>query len=186
MESKETLEINEPEEQKVQALPPPADEEKEQDNLQQLKAELEELKDKHIRLYAEFENYKKKIQKDKDELLMYSNESLIYELLPIIDTLEMAISHSLEKGSDINQSLLQGVENTLREFKRTLEKFGLKQIEARGKEFDPTYHHAMSQVESDDFLDNHVVEEFRKGYMLHNKILRPSLVSVSKKAQKIQ
>ncbi len=150
--------------------------------LKNLRAELDELKEKHLRLYAEFDNYKKKVQKDKEELLMYGNESLIYELLQVIDTLEIAITHSSDFKSEANQSLIKGVENTLREFKRILEKSGLKQIEAVGKQFDPAFHHAMSQVEAPDFEDNFVVEEFRKGYILNNKILRPSLVSVSKKS----
>ncbi len=149
-----------------------------------LKLQLDDLKEKHLRLYAEFENYKKKSQKDREELLMYSNESLIYDLLPVIDTLEMALKHASEVNTEAGQSLIKGVENTLREFKRVLEKAGLKTIEAIGKEFDPAYHHAMCQVEDANFEDNFVVEEFRKGYMLNNKILRPSYVSVSKKLNK--
>lgn len=146
-----------------------------------LKAELAEMKDKHLRLYAEFENYKKKSLKDKEELLRYCNESLIYDLLPVIDTLEMAIKHSNESNIDRAQSLTQGVENTLREFLRVLEKSGLKPIEAAGKPFDPACHHAMSQVEGVEYKDNFVVEEFRKGYYFNNKVIRPSLVAVSKK-----
>lgn len=146
-----------------------------------LKAELDETKDKYLRLYAEFENFKKKVQKDKEELLKYGNESLIYELLPVIDTLEMAIKHSTGDSADKTQSLTQGVENTLREFLRILEKFGLKPIESAGKPFDPACHHAMSQVESVEYDDNIVIEEFRKGYSFNNKVIRPSLVAVSKK-----
>jgi molecular chaperone GrpE len=145
-----------------------------------IQAELEESNDKYLRLYAEFENYKRKVQKDKEDLIKYSNESLIYELLPALDNLEMALKHSAEKNSD-SQSFIQGVENTLRELTRTLEKFGLTAIEALGKHFDPAYYHAMSQVEREDLEDNIVVEEFRKGYLYRDKVLRPSLVAVSKK-----
>lgn len=137
-----------------------------------------EINEKYLRLYADFENYKKKVQKDKEELIKYSNESIIYELLPVIDSLEMALVHA-EKGDDF-RSLAQGVENTLRELKRTLEKFGLTVIEAQGKPFDPSYHHAMSQVERQDVENNIVIEEFRKGYIYKEKVLRPSLVIVSK------
>lgn len=140
--------------------------------------ELEEIKDKYLRLYAEFENYKKKVQKDREETIRYSNESLIYDILPALDNLEMALRHSGDKNSE---SLIKGVENTLREMSRILEKFGLSAIEAIGKPFDPAYHHAMSQVEVDDIRDNTVAEEFRKGYLFNEKILRPSLVAVSKK-----
>lgn len=146
-----------------------------------LEIELAEKNDKYLRLYAEFENYKKKTQKDKEEILKYGNETLIYELLPVIDTLEMAVKHSTEGNIDKTQSLSQGVENTLREFLRVLEKFGVKAIEAAGKPFDPAYHHAMSQIEGVEYEDNMVVQEFRKGYTINNKVIRPSLVAVSKK-----
>ncbi|MCX7913608.1 MAG: nucleotide exchange factor GrpE [Thermodesulfovibrionales bacterium] len=164
--------------------PPPMGElveEKTFDEISELKSQLEDLKEKHLRLYAEFENYKKKAQRDREDLIMYSNESLIQDLLPVIDTLEMALTHASDISKDSGQSLIKGIENTLREFRRVLEKVGLKTIEAAGKPFDPVYHHAMSQVETEELEDNVVVEEFRKGYMLYNKILRPSYVSVSKK-----
>jgi molecular chaperone GrpE len=150
-------------------------------NIEALKSELNDAKDKYLRLYAEFENYKKKVQKDKEELIKYSNESFIHELLPVIDHLEMALKHSAGGNSDSLQALAKGVENTLREFGRTLEKFGVKAIEVLNKPFDPEYHHAMSQVERDDVGENIVVEEFRKGYLYREKVLRPSLVAVSKK-----
>jgi len=152
-----------------------------EDSLAGLETELAEMKDKYLRLYAEFDNYKKKTLKDKEELLKYGNESLIYDLLPVIDTLEMALKHSCVEDKDKSQSLKQGVENTLREFLRVLEKFGLKAIEAAGKPFDPACHHAMSRVEGVEHEDNIVVEEFRKGYVFNNKVLRPSLVAVFKK-----
>lgn len=143
-----------------------------------LQAELEETKDKYLRLYAEFENYRKKVQKDKEELAKYSNEKLISELLPIIDNLEMALKHTDEK-----ESLIKGVENTLREMLRILQKFGLSPIESVGKPFDPVYHHAMVQVERGDLEINTVVEELRKGYIFNDKVIRPSLVAVSKKKE---
>jgi len=146
---------------------------------QELKVELEDAREKYLRLYAEFENYKKKTQKDKEELLKYSNESLICDLLPVIDTLEMAVKHSSEGGAEMVQPLIKGVENTLREFNRVLEKSGLKAIDAAGKHFDPAYHHAMTKVETAEFENNVVIEEFRKGYILNNKVIRPALVSVS-------
>lgn len=153
-------------------------EDKTPEAIETIQAELEETKDKYLRLYAEFENYRKKVQKDKEELIKYSNESLIYELLPIIDNLEMALRHTEEKDS-----LIKGVENTHREMLRTLQKFGLSPIDAIGKPFDPNYHHAMSQVERDDVENNTVVEELRKGYLYNEKVIRPSLVAVSKKTE---
>lgn len=148
-----------------------------------LRAELDEAKDRYLRLYAEFDNYKKKVQKDREELINYSNESLVYELLPVMDSLEMALKHASEGNSEAFQALTKGVENTLREMIRTLEKSGLVSIEASGKPFDPAYHHAMTQVERSDSEGNMIVEEYRKGYLYKDKVLRPSLVAVSKKPE---
>lgn len=153
------------------------------DEKERLTAELQEMNDKYLRLYAEFENYKKRINKDKEELLKYGNESLIYELLPVIDNLEMALKHSKNEASE---GLVQGVEITLKELLRALEKFGLTPIEAMGKPFDPTVHHAMSVVERENIEGKIVVEELRKGYMFRDKVLRPSLVAVSKKPVEIE
>jgi len=148
---------------------------------EQLLAELQEINGKYLRLYAEFENYKKRVSKDKEELVKYGNESLLYEILPFIDHLEMALKHA---SNEVSSGLVQGVEITLRDLRKTLEKFGLTAIEADGKPFDPVVHHAMSQVERNDTEDNTVVEEFRRGYMLRDKVLRPALVAVSKKTVK--
>lgn len=148
------------------------------DEKERLTAELQEMNDKYLRLYAEFENYKKRVNKDKEELVKYGNEKLIYELLPVIDYLEMALKHSKNEASE---GIVQGVEVTLKELMRTLEKFGLTSIETIGKPFDPTVHHAMSIVEREDVEENMVVEEFRKGYMVKDKVIRAPLVGVSKK-----
>lgn len=148
------------------------------DEKERLTAEIQEINDKYLRLYAEFENYKKRVNKDKEEIFKYGNESLLYELLPIIDNLEMALKHAT---NSVSEGLVQGVEITLKELQRTLEKFGLSPIEANGKPFDPLVHHAMTQVERDDVDEKTVVEEFRRGYMFRDKVLRPSLVAVSKK-----
>ena len=148
---------------------------------EQILAELQETNAKYLRLYAEFENYKKRVSKDKEELIKYGNENLLYEILPFIDHLEMALKHA---SNEVSSGIVQGVEITLRDLRKTLEKFGLTAIEADGKPFDPVVHHAMSQVERNDTEDNTVVEEFRRGYMLRDKVLRPALVAVSKKTVK--
>jgi len=144
-----------------------------------LKKELSELKDKYLRLYAEFENYKKIVAKDRDEIVKYFNETLIKELLPVIDHLELAIQHSY--NNEASKALREGVEMTLKEMKNTLEKFGLSEISALGVPFDPFIHHAMAHVESEETEENTVVTEFRKGYMLKDRVLRAALVGVSKK-----
>lgn len=149
-----------------------------------LAAELAEANNKYLRLYADFDNFRKKVMKDKEELAKYANESLLFELLTFIDNLEMALKHAKENtNSDTVESLVTGVDNTLRGLGKMLEKFGLTPIEAAGQAFDPTYHHAMSQVERNDLESGMVVEEFRKGYQYKDKVLRPTLVSVSKKSE---
>jgi molecular chaperone GrpE len=141
-------------------------------------AELAEMKDRYLRLYAEFENFKKRSQREKEDLSKYSKEEVLYHLLPVIDNLEMALKHS---GDGLSEGLVKGVEITLREFQRVTEKFGLTPISAMDKPFDPALHHAMTVVERPDLEDKTVVEEFRKGYMFGDKVLRPSLVAVSRK-----
>jgi len=153
------------------------------DEKERLAAELKEANDKYLRLYAEFDNYRKRMNKDKEELIKYGNERLLHELLPFIDHLEMALKHASNEASS---GLVEGIEITLKGLKKTLEKFGLTEIEAEGKPFDPSMHHAMSQVERKDVDENMVVEELRKGYMLKDKVLRASLVAVSKKPVKDQ
>ncbi|KAF0144154.1 MAG: molecular chaperone GrpE [Nitrospirae bacterium] len=156
-----------------------------------LEEELNDQKDKYLRLYAEFENYKKRVAKDKEELVRYGNESLLYELMPVLDNLEMALKHASNDVNDDTSAeyqprmagLVQGVEITLREFLKVIDKFGLTPISAINRIFDPSLHHAMTQVERDDVDEHTVVEEFRKGYMLRDKVLRPSLVAVSKKTE---
>jgi molecular chaperone GrpE len=143
--------------------------------------ELRELNDRYLRLYAEFDNYRKRVSREKEDLLKYGNESLLYELLPAIDHLELALKHA---STEANSGLVQGVEMTLRELYRTLEKFGLTKIEAEGKCFDPSVHHAMAQIEREDLDEKMVAEELRAGYRYRDKVLRPSLVAVSMKPRK--
>lgn len=138
-----------------------------------------EKNEKYLRLYAEFENYKKRMLKDKEELVKYANESLIYDLLPSLDNLETALKHA--NDNEDSKGLVEGVEMTLRELYRTLEKFGLKQIEAEGMPFNPEFHHAISQVERNDIEEKMVVEQFRSGFIYRDKVLRAALVSVSQK-----
>ncbi|MCS7214745.1 MAG: nucleotide exchange factor GrpE [Thermodesulfovibrio sp.] len=159
-------------------------EDKPRDIVENLQNELAEQKEKYLRLYAEFENYKRMIQKEKEELINYANEKLIKDLLPVIDNFELAIKHA---GSELNSEWLEGmkrgVENTLKEFLRILEKYGVKQIETVGQVFNPEFHHAVSTVEKEDVEDNIIVEELRKGYLYKNKLLREPLVAVSKKSK---
>lgn len=167
------------EEEKKDIQETPEEEASIQDQVDELKKSLDEANDKYIRLYADFENYKKVAAKNKDELLKYANEGLMTEILTVIDHLELALEHSSD--STAGESLAEGVKLTLKELKNALEKHGLTTIEALGKPFDPSLHHAMSQIETDEADENTVVKEFRKGYMLKERVIRAPLVGVAKK-----
>ncbi len=143
--------------------------------------EYYELYDKYLRLHAEFENFKKRITKDKQEAIKFANQELIREILPFVDNLERSLGHANEsKNID---ALKEGIEMTIKEFLKTLEKSGLEAINAEGRAFDPNIHDAIMQVERDDVEPNTVVQELQKGYKLHGRILRPATVAVSKKKE---
>jgi molecular chaperone GrpE len=175
------LEENEKEESHPLEETAPAAEEAGGQGTEQLSRTIEELNNKYLRLYAEFDNYRKRMNREREDLLKYGNESLLSELLPAIDHLELALKHAT---GEVNSGLVQGVEMTLKEMYRTLEKFGLTRIVAEGKCFDPSLHHAMVQVERDDMDEKMVAEEMRAGYRYRDKVLRPSLVAVSTKPAK--
>ncbi|MGD9850019.1 MAG: nucleotide exchange factor GrpE [Nitrospirales bacterium] len=146
--------------------------------LPDLQEELLAAQDKYLRLAAEFENYKRRIQRDLSESTKFANESLLKNLLPVIDNLERAIKCGKDAG--MVNAVMEGVELTHKSFLETVEKFGVRQISSAGQPFDPRRHQAVAQVESDTLDSNMVVEEFQKGYFLHDRILRPAMVTVSK------
>ncbi len=148
-------------------------------NVEELQKSLEEANDKYIRLYADFDNFKRISAKNKEELLKYANTDLMSEILTVIDHLELALQHT--NSAESSESLAEGVKLTLKELITALEKHGMVTIEALGKPFDPVIHHAMSQIETEEAEENTVVKEFRKGYMLKERILRAPLVGVAKK-----
>jgi molecular chaperone GrpE len=155
------------------------DSEEVQEDKEDLKQLLDEANDKYVRLYADFVNYKKIADRNKEELLKYANEEIITDILTVIDHLELALHHSSE--GETSSSLAEGVNLTLKELKNVLEKHGLITIDALGKSFDPAVHHAISQIESEDAEENTIVKEFRKGYMLKERVLRAAMVGVSAK-----
>ena len=162
----------------------PASEEGESGVLQETKQapdakpdEAQALQDKYLRLAAEFENYKRLAQRDQREHSRFANESILKELLPIVDNLERAIRSS--KESPTPDGLIQGVELTLKQFLETLAKFGVRQVTSVGEAFDPSRHQAVAHVESKDTSENTVVEEYQRGYLLHDRILRAAMVAVA-------
>jgi molecular chaperone GrpE len=143
----------------------------------QAQEELQIYQDKYIRLAAEFENYKRRAQRDQSDAIRYANESLLKNLLSTFDNLERAIQCGKDAGA--SGSLLEGVELTHKQFLETVEKLGVRQVSSTGSLFDPNMHQAVAQVESETVEPNTVVEEFQKGYFLHDRILRPAMVTVA-------
>ena len=146
--------------------------------LEQKEAEIQSLKDKLLRQAADMENTRKRLERDRTEAIAYANESLIRELLAVVDNLERAIQHA-EHDTE-KQTLLEGVKMTHKHFLDTLARFGCRPFESQGKDFDPCFHEAILQQESEEHPANTVIQEFQKGYTLHDRLLRPALVAVSK------
>jgi molecular chaperone GrpE len=143
--------------------------------------ELKTLNDKYLRLAAEFDNYKRLAQRDQRDQIRFGNEQLLRELLPVVDNLERAIKAA--KGSKSSEGLVQGVDLTLKQLQGVLGKFGVQSIPTMGQPFDPAGHQAVATVPSSQVPDQHVVEEFQRGYRLHDRILRPAMVTVSSGAE---
>jgi molecular chaperone GrpE len=166
----------------------------EQDIIEDLKAELaatekagKEFEDRYMRLCAEFENYKKRSAREAQDFRKFANEALIKDLLPVIDNLERAIQSSSPQENhpeNFNGSIIEGVQMTLNEILKVLERFHAKPIDSLGQPFDPNYHEAVGQEESDEHEDNIVVREFQRGYLLHDRLIRPAMVMVSKAVSK--
>lgn len=135
--------------------------------------------DRYMRLLAEFDNYKKRTAREMSEFRKYATENLIKELIPVVDNLERAISSSEEDTQD-KSCILEGVEMTRKEILRVLEKYEVKPIDALGMPFDPNFHEAVGQEESETEADNIVVRELLKGYTMHDRLIRPTMVIVSK------
>ena len=149
--------------------------------LEKLKSAEESAKrylDLYVRAQAEMENLKKRLQREKEEFLKFANESLIKELLPVVDNLENALIHAQDENSV--DALREGIELTLKGLKAALSKAGVEEVKALGEPFDPNYHHAVSQEETDKVQSGTVLEELQKGYILNQRLLRPSMVVVSK------
>jgi molecular chaperone GrpE len=140
--------------------------------------EAKAAEDRFVRERAELENFKKRTAREREESIRYGNETLLRDLLPVLDNLERALDHANTGGN--GQPLLEGVNLVLGGFLDVLGRHGVKTIVALGELFDPSRHEAMEQVESDEHKPNTVVREHQKGYVLHDRLIRPALVGVSK------
>ena len=145
-------------------------------DLEKLKTEKEEYYDRLLRLKAEFENYRKRVQRELESFRKYAAEDVIWELLPVLDNFERALTNVPE---GVNDGFRQGIEIIHRQLLEALKKVGLSPMEPVGKRFDPNFHEALTGVKSEDHNEGTVVEEFLKGYTLFDKVVRHAKVSVS-------
>jgi molecular chaperone GrpE len=151
---------------------------------QQLAAKELEAKtnyDRYVRQVAEAENFKKRNARERNDAIRFANETLLKDILPVLDNLERAIAHAAD--GENGKSLVDGVEMVLKGFLDVLSKFGVSQISAVGQPFDPSQHEAMAQVVSDEHEPNTIVDELHKGYMFRDRLLRAALVSVAKASE---
>jgi len=135
--------------------------------------------DRLLRLSAEFDNYKKRTSREMQEVIKYANEKMAKELLTVVDNLERAIEAACGECPE-DDPLVKGIHLTLGEVLKILERHMVKPVKALGEPFDPTYHQAMMQEEVDNHPPNTVVREMQKGYVIHDRLLRPAMVVVSK------
>ena len=178
------VKIERKKEEKASQAPDHPPEKKEEISPEKLQAQLEEKTreaseyfDKWLRLRADFENFKKRMQKEKDDLVKFCNENLLKALLPVLDNLTRAIEHG--RNAQETSPLLEGVEMTCKEFLSALDRFGVKPVPAVGEVFDPEKHEALSQEESDQEA-NQIIAAVQNGYFYYDRLLRPARVIISK------
>ncbi len=147
--------------------------------LEKARAEAAEAHDKLLRMAAEFDNQKKRLQRDKELALKFAEENLLRELLPCLDNLERALSQD-RAGEDFSAKLVEGVEMTWRGLLNTLGKFGLTPMQVVGEPFDPNFHEALAMEASCLVPEQRVLQEYEKGYLLKDRLLRAAKVVVSK------
>jgi molecular chaperone GrpE len=170
------IDISEP----VSAEPGSSEIEGLKSEIDRLTKEVAAYKDKWLRAEAELDNYKKRVHKERLEQLKYGYETLIRELLPVIDNLERAIEYS--KKHSQKDSLYEGVELTLKLLKKVIEGFGVSEINSIGQVFDPNLHEGVGIEEGEDYEDNVVIKEVEKGYLYRDRLIRPAKVIVGKKS----
>ncbi|MCI0453874.1 MAG: nucleotide exchange factor GrpE [Candidatus Dadabacteria bacterium] len=153
-----------------------------QDELEAKKREYDELYDRYLRAAADFDNYKKRVAKEKADIIRYGNEELVKELLHVLDNLERALEHS--ENSKEAKLILEGINLVHKQLLSCLEKFGVNLVSAsKGDKFDPRFHQAVEYEQSSEITPDLIISEILKGYTLRDRLLRPSLVVVSKEME---
>ncbi len=146
--------------------------------LEEKEKEVKENYDRFLRMAADLENFRKRAAREKEDYIKFANEDLVRAIIPFIDNLERAVNHA-EKVKDA-AAMIEGVRLTIQQVLQALNRFGVSSFESVGQPFDPARHEAMMMVETKEHEPNQVVEEFQKGYLLGDRLLRPATVSVSK------
>lgn len=141
---------------------------------EEAKEETDEFKDKYIRILAEFDNYKKRTQKEKGELYDFTLCEVVSKILPVYDTLKLALNHETS-----DEALKTGVELTLKQFEKVLSDFNVSEIPALGETFDPNYHNAVMHIDDENYKEKEIVEVFQVGYKMNEKVIRYSMVKVA-------
>jgi molecular chaperone GrpE len=149
-----------------------------QQQLEEKTKENQENFDRALRFAAEMENLKKRLEREKAELLQFANENLIKELLPVVDNLELALEHG--RQAETPAPFLEGIDLVHQGFLKTLARFGVTPLAAVGQPFDPAYHNAIMQEAAPEVPDSTVLKELQKGYMMHSRLLRPAMVVVAR------
>ena len=150
--------------------------------LEEAEKSASENHDRYLRSCAELENYRKRAARDREDFIKYGNETLIKDILPTVDSMDRALKHASDSADF--KAFVDGLGLIRDSFLAALGRHGVEEIGAIGKDFDPNFHEALMQVEGKKKEDNKVVEEFEKGYLLNDRLLRPSKVSISKHVDK--
>lgn len=174
---KEEVVVDETVEDALETEPVPENTEAELD-AGALQVQLDELNQRFLRTAADFENYKRRTALEKEDLLKYSNAKIIGEILPVLDNFQMALKTTSDNKEV--QNVVKGVDMIYRQLLQVLEQAGMTKIEAVGHAFDPNLHEAIMQVDDDSVPEDTVVEELRAGYMLKERVIRPTMVKVSR------
>ena len=177
-------EADAPEGETTESAPEEATPQSPEEKLEQAQADAAAAHDRYLRASAELENYKKRTQKEMAEFKRFANASLVKEILGVVDNLERAVESS--NGTNEKEKLAEGLDLTLKELLKIFKTFHVTPIESLGETFDPRYHQAMMQQETSDYPENVVIKELQKGYMIHDRLLRPAMVVVSKSASESQ
>lgn len=152
--------------------------EKEYNQLKEKADQRDELHNKWLKVHADYENTRKRLEKEKRDHVAFANEDIISQLFPIVDNFDMAFA-AMENAED-KAAVMDGISLVQKEFHRILEDNGVKRIETEGKLFDPNFHEAVLVVETPDHPDGSIIEEVRAGYTLNDRLLRPAQVKVAK------